>query len=110
MATIGMDRCSGKSLHGEAHLLQSIKDILTTPMGSRRMRPEYGSDLPKYVDLPTNQGWISAMQAEVVRALGRWEPRITLQSVRVTKIDNGRVELNIKGTYEDVILNLELAL
>lgn len=110
MATIGMDRCSGKPLHGEAHLVQSLKDMLTTPLGSRRMRPEYGSDLPRYVDLPMNKGWISAIQAEIARSISRWEPRINLSSVKVTAATEGRIELLIKGTYEDVPLTLELAL
>lgn len=72
---IGMDRRSGQSVSGLAHLRQSIEDILTTPVGSRRMRPEYGSQLRRYVDLPVNEGWKSAVQAEVARALGRWEDR-----------------------------------
>ncbi|ASC88752.1 GPW/gp25 family protein, partial [Pseudomonas fragi] len=38
--------------------------------------PEYGSTLRRFVDLPVNEGWKSAVQAEVARALGRWEPRL----------------------------------
>lgn len=110
MPTIGMSRISGKQVSGEDHLKQSIKDILSTPRGSRRMRPDYGSDLPRYVDLPTNPGWISAVQAEVARALGRWEPRIKLKSVIVTGVIDGKVEVLITGRYEDVPLRLELAL
>ncbi|MBA1195479.1 phage baseplate protein, partial [Pseudomonas entomophila] len=72
---IGVDRNTGLSLSGVDHLKQSIGDILTTPVGSRRMRPEYGSTLRRYVDMPVNDGWKSAVQAEVARSLGRWEPR-----------------------------------
>lgn len=90
-AMIGMDRRSGQPLSGLAHLKQSIEDILTTPLGSRRMRPEYGSKLRRMVDLPLSEGWKSAVQAEVARALGRWEPRIALSSVRVVAVVEGRV-------------------
>ena len=38
-AMIGMDHRSGLPLSGLAHLKQSVEDILTTPLGSRRMRP-----------------------------------------------------------------------
>ena len=38
---IGMDRHTGQPISGLDHLLQSIEDILTTPLGSRLMRPEY---------------------------------------------------------------------
>lgn len=54
---IGMDRRTGKPLSGLDHLRQSIGDILATPVGSRRMRPEYGSLLRRFVDLPVNEGW-----------------------------------------------------
>nr|BFE89966.1 hypothetical protein GCM10020185_05020 [Pseudomonas brassicacearum subsp. brassicacearum] len=54
---IGVDRRTGQPLSGQAHLRQSIEDILSTPVGSRRMRPEYGSQMRRYVDLPVNEGW-----------------------------------------------------
>ncbi|MGJ3439211.1 GPW/gp25 family protein [Pseudomonas sp. Je.1.5.c] len=96
---IGMDRRSGQPLAGIAHLRQSIDDILTTPLGSRRMRPEYGSQLRRYVDMPVNEGWKSAVQAEVARALGRWEPRLKLERVKVVAILDGQVSLLLSGRY-----------
>lgn len=96
---IGMDRSTGQPLSGHDHLRQSIQDILTTPVGSRRMRPEYGSSLRRYVDLPVNEGWKSAVQAEVARALGRWEPRLKLERVRVTAIIGGQITLALAGVY-----------
>ncbi|MFP5426466.1 MAG: GPW/gp25 family protein [Gammaproteobacteria bacterium] len=96
---IGMDRHSGQPLAGVAHLRQSIDDILTTPLGSRRMRPEYGSQLRRYVDMPVNEGWKSAVQAEVARALGRWEPRLKLERVKVVAVLDGQVSLLLSGRY-----------
>jgi len=96
---IGLDRRTGQPLSGMAHLKQSIEDILTTPVGSRRMRPEYGSSLRRYVDLPVSEGWKSAVQAEVARALGRWEPRLKLERVRVVAVLDGQVTLSLAGTY-----------
>ncbi|MQG94496.1 GPW/gp25 family protein [Pseudomonas sp. MN1F] len=96
---IGLDRRTGQPLSGVAHLKQSIEDILTTPVGSRRMRPEYGSSLRRYIDLPVNEGWKSAVQAEVARALGRWEPRLQLERVRVVAVLGGQVTLSLTGTY-----------
>ncbi|MBF8754622.1 GPW/gp25 family protein [Pseudomonas guariconensis] len=96
---IGMDRRTGQPLAGIAHLRQSIEDILSTPLGSRRMRPEYGSQLRRYVDLPVNEGWKSAVQAEVARALGRWEPRLQLERVRVLSVLDGQVNLALSGRY-----------
>ena len=96
---IGMDRRTGQPLSGVAHLRQSIEDILTTPLGSRRMRPDYGSQLRRYVDLPVNEGWKSAVQAEVARALGRWEPRLKLERVKVVAVLDGQVSLALSGRY-----------
>lgn len=96
---LGMDRRTGAPLSGLDHLRQSIEDILTTPIGSRRMRPEYGSRLRRYVDLPVNDGWKSAVQAEVARALGRWEPRFRLERVRVTAVVDGQITMQLTGVY-----------
>ncbi|WP_110969290.1 GPW/gp25 family protein [Pseudomonas huaxiensis] len=96
---IGVDRHTGQPLSGIAHLRQSIEDILTTSLGSRRMRPEYGSKLRRFVDLPVNEGWKSAVQAEVARAVGRWEPRLKLERVRVTAVVGGQITLQLTGQY-----------
>lgn len=105
---IGMDRRTGQPLSGLAHLKQSIEDILTTPLGSRRMRPEYGSRLRRMVDLPVTEGWKGAVQAEVARAIGRWEPRIRLQSVQVMSVLGGNVTFQLRGVYlgDDVALEV----
>ena len=96
---IGLDRRTGQPLAGLDHLKQSIEDILTTPLGSRRMRPDYGSNLRRFVDLPVNEGWKSAVQAEVARALGRWEPRLQLERVKVVSVVGGQVGLQLTGQY-----------
>ncbi|MFJ7144274.1 GPW/gp25 family protein [Pseudomonas protegens] len=96
---IGMDRRTGQPLSGIEHVRQSIEDILTTPLGSRRMRPEYGSSLRRYVDLPVTGGWKSAVQAEVARALLRWEPRLKLERVRVVAVVGGQISFELVGQY-----------
>jgi phage baseplate assembly protein W len=63
------------------------------------MRPEYGSQMRRYVDLPVNEGWKSAVQAEVARALGRWEPRLKLERVRVIAVVDGQITLQLTGSY-----------
>lgn len=105
---VGLNRSTGAAMAGVDHLRQSIADILTTPVGSRVMRPEYGSHLPRMVDLPVNKGWISAFQAEVARALGRWEPRLKLSRVTVVSIIDGKVNMTIAGEYrgENVLLEV----
>ena len=96
---IGMDRHTGQPISGIEHLRQSMADVLGTPLGSRRHRPDYGSKLSAFVDLPVNAGWKSSVQAEAARALGRWEPRLKLESVRVLAVLGGKIDLSIAGEY-----------
>ncbi|PWK31757.1 GPW/gp25 family protein [Pseudomonas sp. OV226] len=96
---IGMDRHTGQPISGIEHLRQSIADILGTRLGSRRQRPEYGSKVPSYVDMPVNEGWKSSVQAEAVRAIGRWEPRVKLERIRVVSVLGGKVGLSLAGEY-----------
>ena len=96
---IGMDRHTGLPISGLDHLQQSIEDILTTPLGSRLMRPEYGSTIRRFVDMPVSEGWKSAVQAEAARALKRWEPRLDLARVQVLSVLNGRITFRLSGTY-----------
>ncbi|MCU1780956.1 GPW/gp25 family protein [Pseudomonas sp. 14P_5.3_Bac1] len=106
---IGMDRHTGQPISGIAHLRQSVPDILVTPLGSRRHRPEYGSMLRRFVDLPVNEGWKSAVQAEVARALGRWEPRLKMDQVRVISVIGGQINLKLVGQYLGDAVTLEVA-
>jgi phage baseplate assembly protein W len=105
---VGVSRRSGGSLGGIDHLRQSIADILTTPVGSRVMRPEYGSDVPRMVDKPVGKGWMSACQAEVVRAIQRWEPRLKVSRVTVESVIDGKVNFVISGEFigSDVVLEV----
>lgn len=109
-ALVGMHRTSGTPLAGLDHLKQSITDILTTPLGSRVMLPEYGSNLPRMVDLPLNGGWIAAAQAESQRALAHWEPRVQLSQIQILSILDGKIDMQISGTYlgSDVVLQVSL--
>ncbi|MGO2705750.1 MAG: GPW/gp25 family protein [Pseudomonas helleri] len=105
---IGMDRRTGLPIAGIDHLRQSIEDILTTPLGSRRMRPDYGSKIRGFVDMPVTEGWKSAVQAEVARALGRWEPRIKLSQVTVVAVLAGKISLRLTGEYRGESAILEV--
>jgi phage baseplate assembly protein W len=45
---------TGKAISEIAHIKQSITNILTTPIGSRIMRRDYGSRLFEKIDNPIN--------------------------------------------------------
>ncbi len=80
---IGIDRHSGRAITGLDHLRQSIIDILTTPLGSRVMRRDYGSLLPGLIDQPDNAATRVRVYAATAGALMRWEPRLRLERVEL---------------------------
>ena len=100
---IGMNNQTGAAISGTAHLRQSIKDILTTPLNTRLMMPEYGSDLPRLVDAPSNSSTVIDIYIAVAVALKKWEPRYQLNRVQLTRQfpeqQPGQIEIELDGTY-----------
>lgn len=95
----GTNALTGKRLSGFDHLRQSITDILTTPLGSRVMRRDYGSRLFELIDQPINRGTLAAIYAATVEALARWEPRVQITQVRASAAEPGKVTLDVIGIY-----------
>lgn len=98
-AMTGMDATTGRTLSGIDHLRQSIRDILTTPIGTRVMRRDYGSRLYRLVDAPMNSGTILDLYAATAEALATWEPRVELKSVALASASYGRVVLDMVAEY-----------
>lgn len=82
---IGTSRDTGRAISEDAHLQQSIADILFTAKGSRVMRRDYGSDLPALLDAPLNGDTVVDAFAAVAEALDLWEPRIVLRRVEIVE-------------------------
>lgn len=83
MTYIGMNKATGRALSDLDHIVQSVNDILTTPIGSRIARREYGSLVPELIDQPTNDYTRMLIQAACVMAITRWEPRLSLTSLKL---------------------------
>lgn len=79
---------------------QSIGVILTTPIGSRVMRREFGSELFDLIDRPMTDRVILAIYAAAVMAIARWEPRYAVTGCRITSAGaDGAIGLEFNGTY-----------
>lgn len=97
---IGINRITGQALEGIDHLRQSIVDILTTPLGSRVMRRDYGSLLPSLIDQPDNAATRLRVYAATAAALMRWEPRLRLTRIAMlTGVRPGQVVLDLEGLH-----------
>ena len=98
----GMDRTTGKPISGDEHLVQSIGDILTTPLGTRPMRRDYGSMLPELLDKPLNPATRLLCAQATALALARWEPRVTVRQVRLEgDFTSGKATMSILAARLD---------
>lgn len=95
----GMNRYTGKEISGIEHLKQSIIDILTTPIGSRVMRRDYGSRLFELLDRPMSSGFAVELYAATAEALEKWEKRFKLERVKVESIIECKIRLTLEGIY-----------
>lgn len=95
----GTDAKTGKRLSGLSHLRQSIRDILTTPVGSRVMRRDYGSRLFDLIDAPLNPQTLVEIYAATAEALMRWEPRLRVTRVIASAAESGSLAIDLEAIY-----------
>lgn len=110
---IGMNAKTGRTITSRQHLAQSIADIVTTPLGSRIMRREYGCPMADLQDWPLNSATRLQACSAITMAIMRWEPRIQLSRVGLAPTDvPGGALLDIEGTVTDTneALNLRVPL
>jgi phage baseplate assembly protein W len=106
-----MNRQTGRAIDDSAHIAQSIGDILTTRLGTRLMRREYGSQLVDLIDQPGNAATLLLCYAAIAMSLMRWEPRIQLSRVQLTGLDMaGRCAIELEATHIDSNAPLSLSI
>jgi phage baseplate assembly protein W len=105
----GVNANTGKELSGVEHLHQSVRDILSTPIGSRVLRREYGSQLPRLVDAPLNRSTVMDIYAATADAITRWEPRLRVTKVSAEIPAPGKIVVSVTGVYlpEGRVITLE---
>jgi phage baseplate assembly protein W len=100
--TAGTNRHTGQRLTETAHIAQSIGDILSTPLGTRVMREDYGSLIPELIDHPQTPALDLKLASAAFMAIVRWEPRIKPTHMIVSPADlNGRRELIMQANRAD---------
>lgn len=96
---IGMNARTGLAITDEIdHIQQSIADILMTPIGSRLMRRDYGSYVPRLIDQPLTGATILMLYSAATISIMRWEPRITISRIQHEINTVGGAELSIEGS------------
>ncbi|MBP8005500.1 MAG: GPW/gp25 family protein [Acinetobacter sp.] len=91
-----MSRENGYELKSEIdQIRQSIQDILTTPIGTRVMRREYGSLIFQLIDFPFDDITRLQLFAATTMALLRWENRVQINSISVVPNGTGSFTLDL---------------
>lgn len=98
---LGLNAQTGKKITDMAHIEQSMRDILLTPLGSRIQRRHYGSALFALIDQPNHDATRLRVMSAVVMALSQWEPRVSIQKVDYQH-NAERVTLTIDGERSDL--------
>ncbi|KAB8141605.1 GPW/gp25 family protein [Chloroflexia bacterium SDU3-3] len=85
---------------GELNVRESIAIILRTRPGERLLRPDFGCGLDRYLYEPNNVATLRLIQEEIKQAITRWEPRVSLDDIRVATSaeDERAVEITIVYT------------
>lgn len=87
----------GLSQH-DNDIVESIRIILGTAKGERRMRPDFGCDVHTLIFAPNNASTWGLAVNYVEEALGWWEPRIEVTDIEAypDPEDSSRLLIDIK--------------
>ena len=100
----GMDRETGKPLTTLEHIEQCLRDVLSTPVGTRLMRRDYGSRVFELLGKPMTSTWRIELFAAVNDAIRKWEPRFIPELISLeeeTELKNGRVVFSLRGKLKE---------
>ena len=105
----GMDENTGALLDGVAHLRQSIKRIIMTPIGTHPLQRDFGSLVPYLIDKPMTEETALQVNTAIIEALYKWEPRIqTIECELMTDaVSNGQLAFALKVIYEGEEVRLD---
>ena len=95
----GVDGRGGLALsRHEKDIDESIRIILSTAKGERRMRPNFGCRIHEMIFAPNNATTWGLVRKYVMEALGYWEPRIEVEEIQVQADpeDSSRLLISIK--------------
>lgn len=107
-----MSRQSGVGLTELEHIKQSLEDLISTPIGSRIMRRDYGTQVANLLDQPTSEALYLKCYSTIYSAILRWEPRIDITKLNISEFNGSQTVLDLEGvlTQTGQSLNMNIPL
>lgn len=103
MSSTGIDATTGKILSGWDHVLQSVKRIYATRIGTRIMRRQFGGGVSSLIGRRLTPRALALYRLLAVLALERWEPRVKVRAIAfsgtVEEIRDGRPIMTVAVDY-----------
>jgi phage baseplate assembly protein W len=85
---------------GDEEIRQAIIMIVRTRRGGRVMRPEFGCRIWELLFAPNNAATWTLAEHHVREALGMWEPRIEVESVRALPSPDDPAVVEVEVEYQ----------
>ena len=106
MNTGGLNRETGKLLGGWPHVVQSLRVIFTTRIGSLVMCRLFGSAVPGLLGKNLEPSTIARFYAAIIIAVELWEPRFRVRRIiyprdqnSEEKLRQGQFGFKLEGDY-----------
>lgn len=80
---------------GEENVRESIRVILSTSPRERLMRPDFGAGLDRFLYEPNTVATWHRIEETIRDALTQWEPRISVDSVKVEPESDATVTVTL---------------
>ena len=105
----GMNRVNGQLLGGWDHVIQSVRDIMTTPFFERVMREYVGSHAIKLLGELVNEQTVMRLKWSIMMSIDLFEPRLTPYRIDIIDFDRtGASEWVIQVIYRPNALSGDL--
>jgi phage baseplate assembly protein W len=99
----GIDRRTGTFVDNLGHAYQGVEVILSTRLGSRIMRREFGGGIVELLGRLVTPALFAAFQQLLATAIDLWEPRFHVRRITTNGSANelrlGHVGLTIEADY-----------
>lgn len=95
-----MHRQTGQRIDVLNHIGQCVQNVMQTPLGTRPMQLDYGTDLIDIVDVPLNADGRARIVSTTAEAVTTWETRPAVERVTVAAGSDGSAEVTLQWAYE----------